>query len=98
MHASVGLTEPIKIEVEMKDKKYDQNLETALIIDELTIDGMEIIPNYVHLATYHNERGLELFTNYLGFNGSWVLDINEPFYQWRHRVTGQGWLLEPSRA
>lgn len=23
------------------------------------------------------------------------LTINEPFYRWYHRVSGQGWLLEP---
>lgn len=23
------------------------------------------------------------------------LHIPEPFYRWRHRITGQGWLLEP---
>lgn len=25
----------------------------------------------------------------------WHLAISEPFYRWRHRVTGQGWLLVP---
>lgn len=25
----------------------------------------------------------------------WRIRHDEPFYRWRHRVTGQGWLLEP---
>lgn len=25
----------------------------------------------------------------------WRIHQNEPFYRWCHRVTGQGWLLEP---
>lgn len=43
----------------------------------VTIDGIEVLPKYRHLA---NDR---------------VLAINEPFYQWLHRITGQGWLLKP---
>lgn len=27
--------------------------------------------------------------------GSWRMTLHEPFYRWHHRVTGQGWLLEP---
>ena len=26
---------------------------------------------------------------------NWHLLIIEPFYRWRHRVTSQGWLLDP---
>lgn len=28
-------------------------------------------------------------------DGMWRISLHEPFYRWRHRVTGQGWLLEP---
>jgi hypothetical protein len=31
--------------------------------------------------------------NYLAVDG--ILTIPEPFYRWYHRVSGQGWLLEP---
>jgi hypothetical protein len=48
-----------------------------------------------HLATYKNDQNVTQPTNYLGFNGTWNLKINEPFYRWRHNITGQGWLLEP---
>lgn len=27
--------------------------------------------------------------------GMWRLTLDEPFYRWRHRVTGQGWLFKP---
>ena len=39
--------------------------------------------------------GIEILPkyNYLAKNG--VLTIPEPFYRWYHRITGQGWLLEP---
>ena len=89
------LLDPIKIEIGMSNKKYNQNLETAVIIDSVCIDGFEITPNYTHLANYQNERNIDNPTSYLGFNGVWKLTIPEPFYRWQHRVTGQGWLLEP---
>lgn len=28
--------------------------------------------------------------------GLWRITLHEPFYRWRHRVTGQGWLLAPA--
>ncbi len=91
----VDLLDPIEIEIGMSDKIYDQNLETAVVIDSVCIDGFEIIPNFTHLAQYQNERNIDQPTSYLGFNGSWKLTIPEPFYRWQHRVSGQGWLLEP---
>jgi hypothetical protein len=45
--------------------------------DTVTVDSIEILPKYRHLAS----------------NG--VLDINEPFYCWHHRISAQGWLLVP---
>lgn len=91
----VALTENILIRIEMSGKNYSAERETAVIIESLTIDGFDIIPGFAHLAHYENERGIADPTSYLGFNGSWTLDILEPFYRWRHRVTGQGWLLDP---
>ena len=28
----------------------------------------------------------------------WIIHHDKPFYQWRHEVTGQGWLLKPVKA
>lgn len=89
------LTQPLRVEVGMRNKKYSAEKETAVLISSLNIDGFEIVPNWTHLATYTNERNNELPTAYLGFNGTWVLDIPVPFYQWHHQVQGHGWLLQP---
>jgi hypothetical protein len=91
----VGLKDSIEIEISMMGKEYSQTQETAVIIESVDIDGFEIVPNWTHLAVYNSERGLQGPTSYLGINGSWKLTIDRPFYQWRHLVTGQGWLLEP---
>ena len=39
--------------------------------------------------------GIEILPKYEYLSQNGVLDINEPFYQWLHRITGQGWLLVP---
>lgn len=98
LNHKVDLLDPIDISITMMDKQYDQVKETALIINHLYIDDWNVIPGWTHLANYHNEQGCTGPASYLGFNGTWNLQIHKPFYQWRHRVTGQGWLLEPIRA
>ena len=77
----------------MSDKDYSVEKETAILIDSVIIDGLEIIPNKTHLAYYFNERNIDSPTSYLGFNGTWRLQINEPFYLWQHRIIVQGLLL-----
>lgn len=93
---AVGLTEKICIAISIHNKRYDQFKETAVIIQDLLIDDFNIVPNWTQLAHYHNDHGHNEPTSYLGFNGIWTLDIPQPFYQYRHRITGQGWLLEPT--
>lgn len=93
---SVDLLDPIHISVEMSGKNYSAEKETAVLIKSIQIDGFELVPYWSHLAQYHNERHNTGPTSYLGFNGIWTLEIPEPFYRWRHRVTGKGWLLEPA--
>lgn len=92
----VDLLDPIHLSIEMYGKKYSQQFETAVLIKSIMIDGFEIVPNYIHLAKYENERDSTGPTSYLGINGVWTFEIPEPFYRWRHQVTGQGWLLEPT--
>jgi hypothetical protein len=89
------LLDPFKIEIGMSDKKYNETLETAVIIRSLKIDDFEIIPNWTNLSEYQNERDINRPVSYMGYNGVWSLTVPEPFYRWRHVVTGQGWLLEP---
>ena len=89
------LREPIKIVVTLYGKSYQEDSQSALIIHSLNLDGFEIVPGWTQLADYQNDRGANAPTNYLGFNGHWTLTIPEPFYIWRHRITGQGWLLNP---
>jgi len=62
-------------------------------IRSLTLDDFEIVPNWTHMAEYLDDAGRSETTTYLDNNGIWRLSIPGPFYQWKHRITGQGWLF-----
>jgi hypothetical protein len=89
----VDLLTPISISVLLSNKKYTQEYETAVIVKQLSVDNIELIPQYDYLADYQNDHKNNNPTSYLGFNGKWTLTIDRPFYQWLHRVQGYGWLL-----
>ena len=88
------ILDPLKISVELKNKKYNADVETAIIVDSLMIDNFELVPQYTHLLKYVNDHNNTCSTNYLGFNGVWTLDTSEPFYHWKHKILGNGWLLQ----
>jgi hypothetical protein len=53
------------------------------VVASLAIDGIEILPRYLHLANPP--------TNYLDRSGIWTFKIPS-FYPWLHDITGQGWI------
>ena len=79
----------------MNNKEYSAERETAVIIKNIQVDNIILIPKFEYLAEYINDHNNNDPTSYLGFNGTWILDINQPFYHWLHKHTGQGWLLTP---
>lgn len=92
---SAHLLDPINIRITMNNKDYNAYRETAVIIRSILVDNIELIPKFDYLAEYINDHNNNNPTSYLGFNGTWILDINRPFYQWLHEKTSQGWLLTP---
>lgn len=93
--SSVGIRDPVCVEFVMSHKIYKPDLETAVIIRKLSINGFDIVPDFTHLAVYDNDHCSNQPTNYLGYNGSWTLDTAKPFYEWKHEITNQGWFLRP---
>lgn len=89
------LMDIFKISLELKNKNYKSSSNTAVSIDSLKIDDFNIVPMWTQLAKYSNDSNVTAPTNYLGFNGTWSLEITESFYRWQHKITGQGWLLKP---
>ena len=92
----VPLMASFKIVVEMHNKIYDEHRESALVIERLEIDDHLILPKFNHLTQYTNDHDKVVYSNYLGYNGTWVLHIDKPFYQWFHHANNRGWLLHPS--
>jgi hypothetical protein len=93
LSCQLPILSPMVFCLELKNKQYNQNLETALIIDRISVDNIDIMPTYSYLADYQNDHNNNNPTNYLGFNGKWTLTIDCPFYQWLHQAQGHGWLL-----
>ena len=89
----IDLLTTFDIDVTLSNKHYTTEYETAVIIKRLSIDNIDIIPQYDYLAQYQNDHNNNNPTSYLGFNGKWTLTIDRPFYQWLHQAQGQGWLL-----
>ena len=89
----IGLFDNINIVIELYNKDYNNINETAVIIDNITVDNIDIIPKYDYLADYTNDHDNNNPTSYLGFNGKWTLTFDRPFYHWLHEHSGQGWLI-----
>ena len=90
---NTDLLKPFTIEIELRNKTYSMEHETAVIVKQLQIDGIDLVPRFDYLAVYDNDHNNTDPTSYLGFNGKWTLTFDKPFYQWLHQATGQGWLL-----
>ena len=93
-----SIMDPFDIHIIIRNKQYTQSQETACVIDQISNDRFDIVPGWVQCAKYDNDRDYTDPTNYLGFNGTWSLAIPVPFYQWKHQITGQGMLLNPSTS
>ena len=89
----VDLLDLFSVDIELLNKHYTTKYETAVIIKQLSVDNIELIPQYDYLAEYINDHDNNNPTSYLGFNGKWTLTFDRPFYHWLHQHSGQGWLI-----
>lgn len=91
---NINLLSSFDISIILENKTYTLEYETAVVIKKISIDNINIIPEYNHLIDYQNDHNINTTTNCLGYNGKWTLTINRPFYQWLHQAQNQGWLLD----
>lgn len=82
---TVDLLSPIKLTVDLLD--FDEGLSGIEI--SLSINGLEVLPKYQHLSS--NSK------SYIDQLGLWEFNIPGPFYMWYHKISGQGWLLNPTQ-
>jgi len=89
IQTSVQLEENIDLKIVSKNNN-------ALVIKSIKIDDFEIIPDHINYSNYVGADGTDYGSSeYLGVSGKWNLSIKEPFYNWKHKTTGMGWLLHP---
>lgn len=93
----------------MADCDPNENLDTAVVIDRININGIEsqrfvwqglYVPEYE--KTYVEEQhknGVELAPvlkpcSYLGWNGVWTLEFTAPVFTWIHKTENLGWIYD----
>lgn len=77
----VNLFEPINLRINLLE--FEEG-SSGLEIVNFSINGLEILPKYRHLANKD--------TTYIDFYDEWVLEIPAPFYTCYHAISGQGWI------
>ena len=79
------LMSPLNFSIQLDD--FDEGTSGIEIV-EFSVDGLEVLPLYRHIASPP--------THYIDKLGIWKLEILLPFYQWYHDISGQGWILKPT--
>jgi len=77
----INLFDPIKLSIDLLS--FNEGT-SGIEIQTLTVNGLEVLPKYQHLASKP--------TNYIDQLGIWTFKIPPPFYVWYHTTTGQGWI------
>lgn len=73
----------------------DTDLELDIVVNgEHTAAGLQDFLVF-DSGTEVSVDGIEVLPRYQHLVENGMLTIAEPFYQWYHRVSGQGWLLKP---
>ena len=80
----VACRAPLVISIEFQGPET-----SAANIVSVQVDDFDFVPGYTQWATYHGTP-----TTYLDKLGRWEIRLEEPFYCWLHRATGQGWLFD----
>jgi hypothetical protein len=96
VYKRIALLDTLSVQITLENKNYSDTAETAVVIDSLTIDNIDMVPTCIDCICYANDQNQNTQAFYLGFNGVWQFKLNEPFYRWWHQQSGQGWLLEPA--
>lgn len=91
----LSLNSDIDICIQLYNKDYNVDSESAIIVKNISVDRYSLINDYLDTVEYTNDHGWTEPTTHIGFNGTWELKIPGPFYISKHHQTGQGWLIYP---
>ena len=80
-------------------KNFSELLATELKLHVVVNGTATVVDLHDHLIFNVNDTvvidGVEILPRYQYLANDKKLIIPEPFYNWHHRASGQGWLLEP---
>lgn len=77
------------------------NLDTSIVIEEVKLNDLSdpcfvwagiYYPNYPDY--YKNKIPKLTNINYLGWNGTWHLELTVPIYTWIHKIQNLGWIYD----
>jgi hypothetical protein len=71
--------------------RKDNDGVTAVIIKSVKFNDIES-PKIVYQGIYYPAGKESRCTEYIDFNGVWVLDFTLPIYTWLHQTLGLGWI------
>lgn len=83
---------PSQLTVEHRNRK-DSDGVTAVIVKSVKINDIES-PKIVYQGMYYPTGKESRRTDYIDWNGVWVLDFTVPVYTWLHQTLGLGWIYD----
>lgn len=66
---------------------------TAVIVKTISMNGITHMQN-TYQGMYYPYEGEPRRTNYIDFNGIWVLNFTVPVYTWMHKTQNLGWIYD----
>lgn len=75
---------------DLYEVKVTLSNNSAVIVEQFMVDDIPLLPKYMLHSTYDASDDP---TTHLDQMGIWSMKFDQPFYQWYHKVSGQGWLF-----
>lgn len=91
--------------LKFRNKNYDELIpghDMAVLIRGVRFQTVDhdfsvysrYLPDYPQpWASQQGRLKSQVYSNYLGWNGDWILDFETPIYRWMHGRMKLGWLL-----
>ena len=90
-----NLRDLYSINVSLTYKDEDSEPESAVIVEQFIVDDIPLLPKYMLHSEYDASDDP---TTHLDKLGTWCMKFDQPFYQWYHNVSGQGWLFYQNQS
>jgi hypothetical protein len=83
-------------------KNFSELLATELTLRVVVNGTITIVNLHDHMSFEADDAvtvdDIEVLPQYCYLTNNGKLTISEPFYNWYHKISGQGWLLTPHQG